>query len=145
MILKFLFPRNYGERSYSLLLLALRFVFGLLLLNHGIQKIVNFSEMSEMFPDPIGLGSSVALGLAVFAEFFCSIAFIFGALYRLSMIPMIVTMAVAFFAVHGGVIDKGELAFAYLLLYAIMYVAGPGVYSIDYWLSRRIGKSKSRR
>ena len=134
MILKFLFPRNYGERGYSLVLFLLRLVFGLLLLNHGIQKITNFSEMSAMFPDPIGFGSNIALGLAVFAEFFCSIAFIFGALYRLSMIPMIVTMAVAFFSVHGGVVDGGELSLAYLLLYIIMYIAGPGSYSIDNWL-----------
>ena len=35
--------------------------------------------------------------LAIFGELFCSVAFVFGFLYRLSMIPMIVTMAVAFF------------------------------------------------
>ncbi len=46
--------------------------------------------------------------LAIFGELFCSVAFVFGFLYRLSMIPMIVTMAVAFFFAHGGSITGGS-------------------------------------
>jgi putative oxidoreductase len=54
-----------------------------------------------------------------------------GALYRLSMLPMLVTMAVAFFHIHSGSIVQGELAFVYLMVFILMYIAGPGQYSID--------------
>lgn len=100
---KFLFPMKPDGTAISLLLLALRLLFGGLLLSHGIQKWTNFESMSAAFPDPLGVGHSVSLGLAIFGELFCSIGFILGALYRLAMIPMIFTMGVAFFVIHGHV------------------------------------------
>jgi putative oxidoreductase len=61
----------------------------------------------------------------------CSIFFIIGPLFRLSMIPMLTAMAVAFFHVHNGSIIQGELAFIYLMVFIMMYVSGPGEYSVD--------------
>lgn len=136
MISNFLFPRNYSEPRYSAFLFLMRVVFGALLMNHGIQKLMEFEAMSATFPDPLGVGGTVSLGLAVFAELFCSAAFIVGALYRLSLLPIIVSMAVAFFGVHGGSIAEGELAFAYLAIFVMMYLAGPGKYSLDSVLRR---------
>lgn len=63
---------------------------------------------------------------------FCSIGFIFGALYRLAMIPMIFTMGVAFFVIHGNdPFSLKELAFVYLVVFILMYIAGPGKFSLD--------------
>ena len=73
---KFLFPMKPDGTAISLLLLALRLLFGGLLLSHGIQKWTNFESMSAAFPDPLGVGHSVSLGLAIFGELFCSIGFI---------------------------------------------------------------------
>ena len=101
-IYRFLFPSKPDGITISLLLLALRILFGGLLLSHGIQKWNNYAEMSAVFPDPLGVGSNVSLGLAIFGELACSIGFIFGALYRLAMIPMIFTMCMAFFVIHGS-------------------------------------------
>ena len=43
-------------------------------------------------------------------------AFIFGFLYRLAMLPMIFTMCIAFFVVHGSdPFAVNELAFIYLV------------------------------
>ena len=73
-----------------------------------------------------------SLGLAIFGELFCSIGFIFGALYRLAMIPMIFTMGVAFFVIHGNdPFSLKELAFVYLVVFILMYIAGPGKFSLD--------------
>ena len=91
VVYKFLFPAKPVGNAFSLFLLALRILFGVLLLSHGIQKWTNFSVMSESFPDPLGVGSTLSLGLAVFGEVFCSVGFIFGAFYRLAMIPMVFT------------------------------------------------------
>lgn len=138
MIKSFLFPTCYGEKSYSVFLLALRILFGLLLASHGLQKLLAYSSLAAGgFPDPLGIGSGASACLAIFGELFCSVAFIFGFLYRLSMIPMIVTMAVAFGAVHGWSINQGELAFAYLLVFIVMYIAGPGLYSVDGLIAKK--------
>ena len=66
MIYNFLFPTKPNTTKVSLFLLAVRIIFGILLMNHGIQKWSNFQELSTAFPDPIGLGSSISLGLAIF-------------------------------------------------------------------------------
>ena len=129
---KFLFPMKPDGTAISLLLLALRLLFGGLLLSHGIQKWTNFESMSAAFPDPLGVGHSVSLGLAIFGGLFCSIGFILGALYRLAMIPMIFTMGVAFFVIHGNdPFSLKELAFVYLVIFILMYIAGPGKFSLD--------------
>ena len=65
MIYNFLFPTKPNTTKVSLFLLAVRIIFGILLMNHGIQKWSNFQELSTAFPDPIGLGSSISLGLAI--------------------------------------------------------------------------------
>ena len=50
MIYKFLFPLKPDSAGASLFLLILRISFGLLLMNHGIQKWSNFQELSTSFP-----------------------------------------------------------------------------------------------
>lgn len=127
----FLFPQPTDSKAFSLLLLCLRLFFGLMLIMHGLEKLYNYTELCFVFPDPIGIGSEVSLILAIFAEMFCSIAFIFGALYRLTMIPMLVVMSIAFFHIHEASIIQGELAFIYLMVLVMMYIAGPGQYAID--------------
>lgn len=142
-IYRFLFPSKPDGITISLLLLALRILFGCLLLSHGIQKWNNYAEMSAVFPDPLGVGSNVSLGLAIFGELACSIGFIFGALYRLAMIPMIFTMCMAFFVIHGSdPFAVKELAFVYLVVFILMYITGPGKFSIDRFISVPLSKKR---
>ena len=139
MIYKFLFPLKPDSAGASLFLLILRISFGLLLMNHGIQKWSNFQELSTSFPDPLGLGSPLSLGLAVFAELACSMAFIIGFLYRLAMIPMIFTMVIAFFVIHANdIFAMKELALVYLIIFVLMYISGPRKYSVDYVIGRQL-------
>lgn len=137
-ICKFLFPAAPQSAGSSWLILAFRLIFGLLLMSHGWQKICNFQAMSEVFPDPIGMGSSVSLSLAIFAEFFCALAFVFGFLYRLCMIPMVFTMCIAFFVVHGqDPFAVKELAFVYLAAFVALYFSGPGKYALDHLIRQK--------
>ena len=127
----FLFPQPTDSKGFSLLLLCLRIFFGLMLMMHGLDKLYNYTELCFTFPDPTGIGREITLLFVIFAELMCSAAFIFGALYRLSMLPMIGVMAVAFIHIHQASIIQGELAFIYLIILIIMYIAGAGQYSID--------------
>lgn len=131
-LLAFLFATGGKSATASAVLLLQRLLFGGLLLSHGLAKLDNYAALSQTFPDPIGLGSQLSVTLAIFAEVFCSAAFILGFLHRLVLIPMAFTMAVAFFVTHGGSIaDGGELAFVYLGEFILLYVVGAGRYSAD--------------
>ena len=99
---------------------------------HGWGKLSGYAEMSEKFPDPIGLGSQVSLTLAVFAEFFCSILVMAGFLTRLACVPLISTMAVAGFIFHSDdPFAKKEMAFLYLAAWVVILLLGPGKISVD--------------
>lgn len=67
------------------------------MLTHGVQKLMSYDELSVSFPDPVGVGSRLSLQLAIFAELLCSLGVITGLLFRLAVIPVIVTMSVAAF------------------------------------------------
>lgn len=127
----FLFPQPTDSKGFSLLLLCLRLFFGVMFLLHGLEKVYNYTELCFVFPDPLNIGSEISLLFAIFAEILCSIGFIVGALFRLSMLPMLAVMLVAFFHVHSASIVQGELAFIYLMVFILMYISGPGQYSID--------------
>lgn len=137
-VLDFVFPQKEENTKVSALLLAARVIFGLLLASHGWQKLAGFSAMAPQFPDPLGMGSELSLGMAVFGELVCSVAFIFGFLTRLTVIPMIFTMIVAFVMVHGGSVAGGELAFLYLVVFVLLFLAGPGRYSADEFIAKKI-------
>ncbi len=139
MLKRFLFPVKPDGTFISVILLIVRVVFGVMLMNHGIDKWANYQELSAVFPDPLGIGSPLSLGLAIFGELACSMAFIIGFLYRLAMIPMIFTMYVAFFIVHADdPFAVKELAFVYLVVFVLMYIVGPGKFAVDRWISKSL-------
>jgi doxX subfamily len=47
-------------------------------------------------------------------------------------------MCVAFFVANGGSIAEGELAFVYLLVFVLLFFAGPGRFSVDGWLAKKL-------
>ena len=112
-------------------------MFGFLFMSHGIAKWLLFKEITETFPDPIGIGGTMSFWLVLFAEIFCSFGFILGSLFRLCLIPMIFTMCIAFFVIHAGdPLATKELSLMYLTIFILLYITGPGRYSIDSILKR---------
>ena len=131
-LLNSLFYEPVTSSAKSFVLLMARIIFGFMFLSHGIAKLHIYSDAPETFPDPIGLGSTLSLWLVLFAEILCSTGFILGALFRLSLIPMIFTMCIALFVIHAGdPFAAKELSLMYLTIFVLMYITGPGRYSID--------------
>lgn len=131
-IFNFLFPERQPNSTTSLLLLALRLMFGLFFLWHGIEKWIAFPTLRHHFPDPLGIGSHFSLQLTLFTEMLCSLGVIFGLLHRVALIPMIFTMCIAVFMVHAGQpFAEKELALLYLLIFVLLFICGPGRYSVD--------------
>jgi putative oxidoreductase len=129
-----------GEWLKDLGLLVLRVWLGLsMLLLHGWPKVEKYAGLSEGFPDPLGVGPAMSLNLAIFAEVFCALLLVVGLAARLAALPLVVTMAVAFFVVHGGVLTgegNGEMAFVYLAGFVALFIAGPGRHSFDHLILR---------
>lgn len=123
------------ETATSLGLLLLRLAIGCFMLVHGWQKITGFSEMSDKFPDPIGMGSQLSLISAIGAEFGCSILLILGIGTRFAAFPLAFTMIVALFVVHrADPWQVKELAAVYLSVYLVLICTGAGCFSLDHCL-----------
>ena len=140
MFYKFLFPQHFRGKGVSAFILILRLFFGVMFFIHGLGKMMYFSELSLTYPSVFGLGSYMTLMLAVFTEFCCSLFLIAGLLFRIMLLPMIVAMAVAFFDIHDGFLPEGELSLIYLIVFCLLYFVGPGKFSIDYLIDRRLRK-----
>ena len=127
-------------------ILILRIVAGgTMFLSHGMAKAFSFSAKAAMFPDPLGLGSTVSMGMAVFAEFFCAILIVAGIATRLATIPLIGTMLVAFFVVHAAdPFARKEMALLYLGMFIVIALVGPGRLSVDAILRAKKGGNAYR-
>ncbi len=120
--------------------LFLRMAAGLMLL-HGTQKIVNYSEWAPQFGNPIGIGPELSLMLCIFAEFICTIFIMVGLFTRTAAIPLIFNMCIILFIVHAqDPLKDKELAALFLLLYLAIFAAGPGKFSIDRFRKQGLDK-----
>ena len=132
MIKKMFNPGSYSK-NINLSLLLLRVAGGALMLTHGIGKMESlFGTDPIQFPDPIGLGATTSLALAVFAEVFCALLLIIGFATRFSAFNLLITMLVAVFVIHiADPFAKQELPLLYASIYLVILITGAGKYSID--------------
>lgn len=124
--------------GHSTVALILRLMTAGAMLSHGVPKLMAFSSLSSTFADPLGLGSTVSLVMAIAAEVGCSVMLILGLFTRLAILPLLFTMIMAYFVIHSvdGFAVK-ELAFLYMGLYVAIFALGSGRFSVDYLISRR--------
>ncbi len=134
--MKRLFSTRVSDSAFAFAMLILRVGVGsLMLMNHGLDKLMHFSQKAGGFADPFGIGSTASLSLSVFAEFFCSVFIILGLFTRLACIPLIINMCVALFIAHqGDFFGKGELAGLFLVCFSTLLFTGPGKVSLDRFL-----------
>lgn len=127
-----LLSTRFSNGAVHLSQLVLRLGFGGFIMMHGWPKLANFSEYVKKFPDPIGLGQNVALGLTIFAEFFCGAFLVMGLLTRWATIPLIICMTVIILVIHGAdPVMKKETPILFLIAFVAILITGPGKYSID--------------
>lgn len=129
---------DYRSLNTDLANLLLRMIFGGLFNYHGFSKIMSFNGILPQFKDHIGIGSKLSLILVIFAEFFCGFLITIGFLTRITVIPIFITMLVAFFIAHAkDTFQVKELAFVFLLLSIVIFILGSGKFSMDKLISRK--------
>ena len=123
---------SYTTGAFNAGLLILRLGMGGLMMKHGYQKLMHFSEYKGQFMNFLGLGQSLSLSLTIFAEFFCALFVLIGLFTRLATIPVIIVMCVALFKAHNSdFLGEGEMATLYLAGYLSLLFVGPGKISVD--------------
>ena len=138
MIKKLLSPTAWSATATDLASFILRISLGLLMLSHGIPKMMKLMDGNMEFGDPIGIGVPASLTLTVFAEVFCSVLIVIGLWTRFALIPLIFTMIVAVFIVHiNDDLGTKEPAFMHLFAYCALFLLGSGKYAIDSVLKRK--------
>jgi putative oxidoreductase len=112
--------------------LLLRLIFGGLFVYYGWMKLSNYDMILPMFGDIIGIGAKLSFNLVIFAELFCGLFVLVGFLTRFSVIPIFITMVVAYFIAHANdAFQDKQPAFIHMLLCLVVFVLGSGRYSVD--------------
>ena len=111
----------------------LRVGFGsLLFINYGWFKLMHFVELKNKFSDPIHVGQTMSLILAIFAEIFCAGMIVLGLFSRFAALVLIILFVVIIFIVlKGKPIKDLQLPLLFLLSFFTILLCGPGKWSLD--------------
>lgn len=116
----------------DLAILILRLLFGGLFTYYGFSKIQQYDAIAPHFPDLIGIGSTLSFILVIIAEFGGGLLIALGLITRLAVIPVFITMVVAYFLAHANdPFTAKQIAFVYMILCPVIFLLGSGKYSLD--------------
>ena len=123
---------SWGPRVLSLL----RIMSGLLLLQHGTQKILSFPPGERA-----GVPIASLIGVSGLIELVCGILLVIGLFSRPAAFIASGFTAVAYFMVHAPqgffpILNGGELAVLYCFTFFYLFFAGPGPLSLDAMLKK---------
>jgi len=136
---------NTQPLSSDFAALILRLIFGGLFVYYGYTKLASYNEILPLFGDIIGIGSRLSINLVIFAELICGFLVLIGFRTRITVVPIFITMMVAFFIAHAkDPFQVKQLAVVYLLLSIVVFVLGSARYSIDSLLNSNRNKSTER-
>jgi putative oxidoreductase len=113
------------------MLSVLRIMTGLLFLEHGTQKLLNFPPRANPGPALLSL-----LGLQGLIELVGGILIVIGLFTRSVAFILAGDMAIAYFMAHAPrgffpLVNGGQLAILFCFVFLYLSVAGSGVWSVD--------------
>ncbi|MAB55204.1 MAG: hypothetical protein CMN93_04840 [Synechococcus sp. CPC35] len=123
-------------------LLLLRVFTGALLIHHGYEKLANIENFADAFVRPLHLPFPILLSyVAAFSEVIGSWLLITGLFTRLGAMAIAGTISVA---IYHAILTAGfniyllELLGLYFAAAASIIAIGPGMFSIDELIARRL-------
>jgi putative oxidoreductase len=127
--------RTTQEKAPSLGLLVSRIPWCVALFYfHGLEKVTGFDKMAVHFRDPLGLGPHFTLMYATAADAVCSVLILLGILTRPAALLLFVNVLVALIFIHPW----EERLLLYNAYFLMILLVGPGRYSLDSLLFRRL-------
>lgn len=136
---------SLGERAASSLqsplLLAIRLYWGWQMAVSGHAHLADVPTMVQRFTDWGVPFPTLNVYVSALTEITCGLLFLVGFASRLITIPLIINFCVAYATASREVLLKvfqdpdafvSDAAFLFLLASVIVFVFGPGVFSVDY-------------
>ncbi len=125
-------PNSFFYRWSPVFLSILRIVVGLLMMEHGSQKLFNFPPSGHPAEGPM----EPLMVVAAWLEFGGGALLVLGLLTRIAGFLLSGEMAVAYFIAHAKaspfpILNHGELAVVYCFVFLFIAFAGGGCLSID--------------
>jgi putative oxidoreductase len=124
----------------------LRFVAGLLFLEHGLSKLVGFPPVPALAHMHLSslISGFAPLGVQGVIELVGGALVCIGLLTRPAAFILAGDMAIAYFAVHQprGIfpeLNGGDAAILFCFVFFYIFFAGPGPWSVDYAVRRSAG------
>jgi putative oxidoreductase len=103
----------------------------LVLVVHGLPKVLHYASEAAAIEDPFHLGKAVSISFAIFAEVICPPLMVLGIGTRLAAIPILIVTATALVFVHREwTLADGQFAWMLLILFGTVAIAGPGQYRV---------------
>ncbi len=138
------FMHRFEEITAALL----RVVAGLLLMQHGAQKLFGWLKAPDAPPGTAELFSM--MGLAGVLEFFGGLLLALGLFTRPVAFLLSGLMAAAYFMAHAPnglfpVLNQGELAALYSFVFLYFSARGGGRYSLDHAIFGKRAEAEARR
>ncbi|RAJ06555.1 putative oxidoreductase [Chitinophaga skermanii] len=133
---------NTSSRTHILnvALLVFRIVLSLqLMIVHGLKKIGIGVEVAEQVPNPLHLPEVLNSAFAIAGNLVFPVFIIFGLFTRLAILPVLAITLTGYFVLHAhDPLLVKDVPFMYSLSFLFLLVVGPGGYSVDCWLNRRM-------
>ncbi len=125
-MLNYIFNTGNYPQAINRVLRLIRISSGAFMLTHGIGKFSRLpGDEPVIFADPVGVGITASLALVGFAGVFGSLLLIFEPVSRLAVIPLLITMLVVLFIVHGDdSFTKKEMPLLCITGYLAISIAG---------------------
>lgn len=110
-----------------------------LMLVHGLKKVGVGVAMAEVVPNPLHLPEAVNQYFALGANLVAPIFIILGLFTRLAILPVLAVTLTGYFVLHlhDALLVK-DVPFMYSIVYLLILVLGPGKYSIDYFIHKKL-------
>ncbi|PZR25262.1 MAG: DoxX family protein [Citrobacter freundii] len=133
-----------GVFSFHLSMLVFRVLVSVeLMMAHGLKKVGVGVAQAETIPNPLHLPAQLNDLFATSANLFFPVLVIIGFFTRIAVIPVLAVTLTGYFVVHwnDSLLEK-DTPFMYSVSFLLIMVLGPGKYSLDHFLNKRLSQTQ---
>ena len=106
---------------------------------HGLKKIGIGVNVAEIVPNPLHLPDAFNNGFAIGANLIAPFFIMLGLLTRITILPVLAVTLTGYFVLHwNDALLVKDVPFIYSVVFMLIWVLGPGKYSLDYLINRKL-------
>ena len=110
-----------------------------LMVVHGLKKSGVGVAVAEVIPNPLHLPDVFNNEFAIAANLIAPVFIILGLLTRLTILPVLAVTLTGYFVLHwNDALLIKDVPFIYSMVFMLVWVLGPGKYSLDYLINRKL-------